>query len=107
VTGVRLRDTKSGAEEDMAIDGVFMGIGHQPNTALFQGQLELHPNGYIKTHGGTRTSVEGVFAAGDVQDFVYRQAITAAGSGCMAAIDAERWIEARAHGDAHQKAARA
>ena len=98
VTGVRLRDTKSGTQEDVAIDGVFMGIGHQPNTALFQGQLELHPNGYIKTHDGTKTSVGGVFAAGDVQDFVYRQAITAAGTGCMAAIDAERWLEARAHG---------
>ena len=98
VTGVRLRDTNGGAEADVAIDGVFMGIGHQPNTALFQGQLELHPNGYIKTHDGTKTSVGGVFAAGDVQDFVYRQAITAAGTGCMAAIDAERWLEARAHG---------
>ncbi|MEK7316789.1 MAG: thioredoxin-disulfide reductase [Candidatus Eisenbacteria bacterium] len=105
VTGVRLRDTKSGAQEDVAIDGVFMGIGHQPNTALFQGQLELHPNGYIKTHDGTKTNVEGVFAAGDVQDFVYRQAITAAGSGCMAAIDAERWLEARAHGATAQKVA--
>jgi len=98
VTGVRLRDVTNGAERDMAIDGVFMGIGHQPNTELFKGQLELHPNGYIKTHDGTMTSVAGVFAAGDVQDFVYRQAVTAAGSGCMAAIDAERWLEARAHG---------
>jgi len=105
VTGVRLRDTKSGAEEDVPIDGVFMGIGHRPNTALFMGQLELHPNGYIKTHDGAKTGVEGVFAAGDVQDFVYRQAITAAGSGCMAAIDAERWLEARAHAAAHPKAA--
>ncbi|MEK7348375.1 MAG: thioredoxin-disulfide reductase [Candidatus Eisenbacteria bacterium] len=103
VTGVRLRDTNGGAEEDVEIDGVFMGIGHQPNSALFQGQLELHPNGYIKTHEGTKTSVEGIFAAGDVQDFVYRQAITAAGSGCMAAIDAERWLEARTHGAAHRK----
>ena len=106
VTGVRIRDTKSGAEREMAIDGVFMGIGHRPNTALFEGKLDLHPNGYIKTHDGTKTSVEGIFAAGDVQDFVYRQAITAAGSGCMAAIDAERWLEARAHaGAAHEKVA--
>jgi len=97
VTGVRLRNLKTGAESDMNIDGVFMGIGHRPNTGLFEGKLDLHPNGYIKTHDGTKTSVEGVFAAGDVQDFVYRQAVTAAGSGCMAAIDAERWIEARAH----------
>jgi thioredoxin reductase (NADPH) len=107
VTGVRIRDTTSGAERDVPIDGVFMGIGHQPNTTLFQGQLELHPNGYIKTHDGAKTSVAGVFAAGDVQDFVYRQAITAAGSGCMAAIDAERWLEARGHGAATAKAASA
>jgi thioredoxin reductase (NADPH) len=98
VTGVRLRDTTNGSERDVETDGVFMGIGHQPNTSLFEDQLALHPNGYIKTHDGTKTSVEGVFAAGDVQDFVYRQAVTAAGSGCMAAIDAERWLEARAHG---------
>lgn len=104
VTGVRLRNVKSGAETTMEIDGVFIGIGHQPNTDLFQGQLELHPNGYIKTHDGTKTSVEGVFAAGDVQDHVYRQAVTAAGSGCMAAIDAERWLEARAHGAVAEKA---
>ena len=108
VTGVRVRDTKGGAELDLDIDGVFMGIGHQPNTDLFSGKLDLHPNGYIKTHDGTRTSVEGVFAAGDVQDFIYRQAVTAAGSGCMAAIDAERWLEARAHGGTkHEKVASA
>jgi len=106
VTGVRLRNVKTGAESDMAIDGVFMGIGHRPNTGLFEGKLDLHPNGYIKTHDGTKTSVEGVFAAGDVQDFVYRQAITAAGTGCMAAIDAERWLEARAHDAATKAAAR-
>ena len=97
VTGVRLKDTTNGNERDIETDGVFMGIGHQPNTDLFAGKLDLHPNGYIKTHDGTKTSVDGVFAAGDVQDFVYRQAVTAAGSGCMAAIDAERWLEARAH----------
>jgi thioredoxin reductase (NADPH) len=97
VTGVRLRNLKSGAETEMEIDGVFIGIGHRPNTDLFRGKLDLHPNGYIKTHDGAKTSVEGVFAAGDVQDHVYRQAVTAAGSGCMAAIDAERWLEARAH----------
>jgi thioredoxin reductase (NADPH) len=105
VTGVRVRNVKTGAEQTIPIDGVFMGIGHRPNTELFQGQLDLHPNGYIKTHDGTKTSVEGVFAAGDVQDHVYRQAITAAGSGCMAAIDAERWLEARAHHEATSKAA--
>ena len=107
VTGVRLRDTTNGTERDVEIDGVFMGIGHRPNTGLFEGKLELHPNGYIKTHDGAKTSVEGVFAAGDVQDFVYRQAITAAGSGCMAAIDAERWLEARAHGVKNDKVASA
>jgi thioredoxin reductase (NADPH) len=93
VTGVTIRNLKTGALTDLALDGVFIAIGHTPNTALFQGQLDLDENGYIRTHGGTKTNVPGVFAAGDVQDHIYRQAITASGSGCMAAIDAERYIE--------------
>jgi len=105
VTGVRLRNLKTGKLTDMETEGLFIGIGHQPNTALFEGQLELHPNGYIKTHNGTKTSVPGVFAAGDVQDHIYRQAITAAGTGCMAALDAERYLEATLHASASSGAA--
>ncbi len=96
VSGVTLKNLVSGEQSELAVDGVFVAIGHEPNTGLFRGQLDLHPNGYIVTNG-TRTNVEGVFACGDVQDFTYRQAVTAAGSGCMAAIDAERFLEDKAH----------
>jgi thioredoxin reductase (NADPH) len=93
VSAVRLKNTRDGKEESRKIDGVFVAIGHEPNTKIFEGQLELQ-KGYIVLHGGSRTSVEGVFAAGDVHDFVYRQAVTAAGCGCGAAMDAERFLEA-------------
>ncbi|TGA71854.1 thioredoxin-disulfide reductase [Aliivibrio fischeri] len=98
VTGVRLKDTKSDATEDLEVMGAFIAIGHQPNTAIFNGQLDME-NGYIKVKSGlegnaTQTSVEGIFAAGDVMDHNYRQAITSAGTGCMAALDAERFLDA-------------
>jgi thioredoxin reductase (NADPH) len=96
VTGVRLRNLKTNSVTEMQTDGLFMGIGHQPNTALFKGQLEMDEVGYLKLQGrSTRTNIPGVFAAGDVADSVYRQAVTAAGSGCAAAIDAERWLESQ------------
>jgi thioredoxin reductase (NADPH) len=93
VTSMVLRHNKTGERTEVPVSGVFVAIGHTPNTALFRGQLELDQNGYIFTHDGAKTSVAGVFACGDVQDHIYRQAITAAGSGCMAAIDAEHYID--------------
>lgn len=97
VSAVKIRNTAGGKEEIRKTDGVFIAIGHDPNTKLFEGQLELN-KGYIVVRDGSMTSVEGVFAAGDVHDLVYRQAVTAAGSGCRAAIDAERWLESRESG---------
>lgn len=98
VTGVRVKDIKSGDDRVIACGALFVAIGHTPLTDLFKGQVELHDNGYMKVRqGSTATSVDGVFAAGDVADFTYRQAVTAAGTGCMAALDAERWLQANAH----------
>lgn len=97
VNGIRIKHVQTGATEDIALQGCFIAIGHSPNTDIFKGQLDMH-DGYLKTHGGqngfaTQTSVPGVFAAGDVQDHIYRQAITSAGTGCMAALDAQRFLE--------------
>ena len=97
VQGVRLRNLKSNEVTDFKCDGLFVAIGHEPNTKIFKGQIDMDANGYILTHEGTKTNIPGVFAAGDVQDHVYRQAISAAGSGCMAAIDAERFLESLEH----------
>ena len=100
VEGVRVRNVVTGEESVLDVTGLFVAIGHVPNTDLFRGQLDLGANGYLHTHDGSRTNVDGVFACGDAQDHVYRQAVTAAGSGCMAAIDAERWLEAHAEAPA-------
>jgi thioredoxin reductase (NADPH) len=93
VNALMVRNNKTGELKMLDVEGVFVAIGHTPNTALFQGQLDMDANGYVLTHSGTRTNIPGVFAAGDVQDHIYRQAVTAAGSGCMAAIDAEKYLE--------------
>ncbi len=100
VSAVQVRDVISEEESLLEVTGLFVAIGHQPNTGLFKGQLEMEESGYLRTFDGTRTNVDGVFACGDVQDHRYRQAITAAGSGCMAAIDVERWLEDQ-HAAAH------
>jgi thioredoxin reductase (NADPH) len=93
VSSLEIRNSRTGERKSLPVDGVFVAIGHTPNTRLFRGQLDMDANGYLVTHTGTRTNIPGVFAAGDVQDHVYRQAITAAGTGCMAAIDAEKYLE--------------
>jgi thioredoxin reductase (NADPH) len=98
VTGVRLKDTKTGATQELAVDGVFIAIGHEPATALFKGKVAMKDNGYLIVEPGTtKTNIPGVFAAGDVADETFRQAVTAAGLGCMAALEAERFLAAIEH----------
>ncbi len=97
VTGMRVKNLVKGDLKEVALSGVFVAIGHSPNTSLFKNKLDMDANGYLITRGGTKTNIEGVFASGDVQDHVYRQAVTAAGTGCMAAIDAERFLENHGH----------
>jgi len=105
ISGLRVRNTRSGEESVLPVGGVFIAIGHLPRSELFAGQLPTNPDGYLEVEGrSTRTPIEGVFACGDVVDHVYRQAITAAGSGCSAAIDAERWLAEHAHADSHANA---
>jgi thioredoxin reductase (NADPH) len=97
VSGMKVKDTITGEERVLDVTGIFVAIGHIPNTTLVSGQVDLEENGYVRTGIGSFTNIDGLFAAGDVQDHVYRQAITSAGSGCIAAIDAERWLEAQGH----------